>query len=1321
MYSHQPPQLSNLSRSLPPTPSQVHPAIHHEHDPVPDDYFGDSEDVPLPFPIQTIVADPKTGLSLTLISALGAGSYAVVYLAREVASGALFALKCLGKDKLTEEEVDIQRNEVDIHTSLPKHRNIVHLFNMFETTHHLFLLLEYSSGMDMYQWISMRSDRADPISNEPYSDSKRYIVIKTLFDQVLEAVGQVHACGVAHRDLKPENFLIEFVDGQYTVKLTDFGLATTDSESDEFECGSKPYMSFECRNGLDATYNVKMADLWSLGIILINLLYHRCPWSDPCPQESFAFSEFIKSRVDFLQRRFEDMPGPVARWLALRSFAFVGGTPSKSRRTRSTIEEWKSWMVDFVPRMLGQTDSDVENLDEYDDQEEYRAYLELFEDDLLGREVVGEEILDNDVKDGEENDSDNQIVPIAIHPSSMKDKQYLHPDPGRAYASYHAPTDARMSSSFTSSSMPKFDPSAFYQPTRLRQESWSDAIDMEGTENAEMDFSTPILFEELEEDDNQHSDEEDDDDSAGLAMALPDDFIDPLPERSAASSGRQTPSTPTMTHLNFNPEKRQLPAHLRLDSDSPQEPAKRGAGRGSPGLELNDQINTLVFIEPDTSRIGADANQNAQSAGIASSLPSTSHMEANLGHNSAMSKERALLKQQMRKPTRNLQDVKAAPFVFPPLKSITTLGNPITDSAQSSTFSFQHKEKLAASQPPAPPSQLDSKGTESKEAPKEQTNKSNPYVIPKRSQLGPWAGPSTGSGSSRPSEVNIMSAGRNPNWRSHHRGGSWASIDDNWDNRRDSGSRRGNDGTRSSSSRWRKEKEDGHAGLPPRVENKFRPRYRQGRRLLPQPPTAALPPAPPTQHAGSSSAPRSRYQSRSGIVFDANSSNSNTSNTLNGPGAPLSDNEIYKPPSKETSNRNSFHLHHQQRQHPQEATHQASLQQPQQQQLKYEHSQLRMHRSANPGSSASRLSGQRNKSLVDLRAIDATNLPWRQLDSNSTPPVTRRNSNYYHYHNSKETIPSATATAILTSSSSQLSIIHSSKLTSHQQAQLTSYMSILSATISQFDAFLSPCSSSSFLQDYRSISAVDLFHFADSTTFKELDQERQRRAEVLYRQRDRTTQCYLHKKLKQGTATLEEQQRIKSKLEQRRKRFSGHATNSSSSDGSESDSTDPQVEVEVEVEVKVKVKVKKNRNRNSDDNNSDGNNSSSSSNEKNEKKKKSHRNKKSHETDTVRSNKRADRRRLLCSEETTEDKPLSENEADMSSSGSGSEVDDAEEEHLRFKHNLHFKTDDKEWTTGHHINAQEWKQVVVHRLDQQDLIRKQPKKNNRSKASRSHC
>ncbi|KAF9909992.1 hypothetical protein EC991_007611 [Linnemannia zychae] len=953
MYSHQPQQLSNLSKSLPPTPSQLHPAVLHETDPVPDDYFGESDEVALPFPIKTIVADPQTGLSLTLISALGAGSYAVVYLAKEVASGTLYALKCLSKDKLTDDEVAVQKNEVVIHTSLPKHRNIIHLFNMFETTQHLFLLLEYSSGMDMYQWISIRADRSDPVSGEPYSLTTRYCVIKTVFDQVLEGVTQVHQQGIAHRDLKPENFLIEYADGQYTVKITDFGLATTDTESDEFECGSKPYMSFECRNGLERVYNVKMADIWSLGIILINLLYHRCPWSDPCPQDSYAFTEFLKSRIDFLQGRFEDMPGPVARWLGLRAFAFDSTNKTKWRRTRATMDEWRAWMVDFVPRMLGQIDSalDDEGDDEYDCDEEYRAYLAYYEDDILGREVEGDEIEDDDSDD---EDMDNQVVPIAIQSSSFKDKQHSLLDPGRAYSSYHVPSDVRNQLHFTSSSAPKFDPSAFYQPARLRQESWSDAIDMEGTEDAEMDFSAPILFEESEEDDLNRL-ESDDEDSGGLAVALPDDFIDPLPDKSATSSGRQTP-TPAMTHLTFNPEKRQLPAHLRFDLDSPispssQESAKKVAGRGSPGLE-NIDINTLVFIEPDVSRTPADPNQ---SNSIASSLPSTSHMEAAMGPDPVKNKERVHLKQHMRKPARNLQDVKAAPFVFPPLKTPNSV-NPLMNDVQNK----DREAKDTVNQPaPKPQSFLDSVPYQ---APSTGTDKPGPYVIPKRSQLGPWAGHAQESGS-RPSEFNnSFGAGRNPSWRKgHHRGGSWTSTENVREGRRDSATRYTNDGPKTGSGKWRarvEDREDGHVGLPPRVENKFKPRYRQGqghghpqgRRFPPQTGSAALPPTPPIMHMGFGG-PRSRHQSRSGAVFD--------------------------PP---TANESDSHASY-----PKDTGFKEAHQPSQDYAPRYEHSQLRNSVKPNQANSASRLASQRNKSLVDLRGMDATNQPWRQSSGSNEP------------------------------------------------------------------------------------------------------------------------------------------------------------------------------------------------------------------------------------------------------------------------------------------------------------------------------------------------
>jgi len=213
---------------------------------------------------------------IELINVLGVGAYGTVYQARNVVTGALYAVKALDKAGLDARQRKFQEREIELHYLASQHDSVVSMHKVIDSRDSTFVVLEYCPEGDLFSKITEEGHYVE-------DDAKT----RQVFLQILRAVQYCHDQSIYHRDLKPENILVK--DNGYTVKLADFGLATRDVLTSDFGCGSTFYMSPECQETNPhpmACYQSAPNDVWSLGVILVNLTCGRNPWKRASVEDS---------------------------------------------------------------------------------------------------------------------------------------------------------------------------------------------------------------------------------------------------------------------------------------------------------------------------------------------------------------------------------------------------------------------------------------------------------------------------------------------------------------------------------------------------------------------------------------------------------------------------------------------------------------------------------------------------------------------------------------------------------------------------------------------------------------------------------------------------------------------------------------------------------------------------------------------------------------------------------------------------------------------------------------------------------------------------
>ncbi|KAJ7267015.1 kinase-like domain-containing protein [Mycena haematopus] len=231
--------------------------------------------------------------ALELVEVLGVGGYGVVYRAVETRSPIphQYAVKCLvhSQTAVTPRQRQLHIREIALHQLASVHPNVVTLHRVVEEGTHTYIIMDFATDGDLFSQI---------LYGCRYLGNTR--LIKHIFNQLLDAVEYCHSLGIYHRDLKPENVLC--FDGGYRIAITDFGLATTEKLSEEFRTGSVYHMSPECQGGEFApsgSYSPMFNDVWSLGIVLLNLTTGRNPWKAATLSDS-TFRAYLHDPSDFL-------------------------------------------------------------------------------------------------------------------------------------------------------------------------------------------------------------------------------------------------------------------------------------------------------------------------------------------------------------------------------------------------------------------------------------------------------------------------------------------------------------------------------------------------------------------------------------------------------------------------------------------------------------------------------------------------------------------------------------------------------------------------------------------------------------------------------------------------------------------------------------------------------------------------------------------------------------------------------------------------------------------------------------------------------------
>ena len=200
-----------------------------------------------------------------------------VFLAQQIGVGnRLVALKVLNRKLLDNPDFLLRFQNEAGSTGLIHHPNVVTIYESAQADDGTpYIAMEFLEGESLREALRRRGALGVPDVAE-------------ILQQVARGLGAAHRLGIIHRDLKPDNlFLARGDEGELIAKVVDFGIAKLRESSTHTQTGmvlgTPAYMSYEQACGMRSDELDARSDVYSLGIVVYEMLAGRVPFHSDTP------------------------------------------------------------------------------------------------------------------------------------------------------------------------------------------------------------------------------------------------------------------------------------------------------------------------------------------------------------------------------------------------------------------------------------------------------------------------------------------------------------------------------------------------------------------------------------------------------------------------------------------------------------------------------------------------------------------------------------------------------------------------------------------------------------------------------------------------------------------------------------------------------------------------------------------------------------------------------------------------------------------------------------------------------------------------------